>query len=369
MCFTCFTTQHVQSLPKSLGETCRLRRQKSVDAASGAAFERYSTTTMPSHIRREMTVVERGIILILFHLQYTIAMISRISGRPWTTSKNFLNRTAVRGYIENAPRSSRPKKLSKQGRRAILRCVKRYPTWTREHIQQHCCPHISLSTLDRYLQENGLRKWLAKKRPKLTEARAKERLAWVLERKNWTAEHFESTIWSDECTVERSAHARQIWVFRTPEQKWDKDHVAAIPKGKGVSIMVWGYFLGKQQGTFVPLVVRSVNALIYRHLLKLLLLPVIDYINRTIGNAKFQQDNAPVHTAKVIQHFLKRHHISVERHPPNQTNPPYSSDLNPIEHVWVHLKRYLQAKYPDIANTPGGPDAVCARLAEVLPEA
>ena len=74
-------------------------------------------------------------------------------------------------------------------------------------------------------------------------------------------------------------------------------------------------------------------------------------------------DNAPVHTAKVIQHFLKRHHIPVERH------PPYTLDLNPIEHVWVYLKRYLQAKYPDIANTPVGPDAVRARLAEVLPEA
>ena len=72
----------VQSLPKSLGETCRLRRQKSVDAASGAAFKRYSTTTMPSHTQQEVTVVERGIILILFHLQYTIAMISRISSHP-----------------------------------------------------------------------------------------------------------------------------------------------------------------------------------------------------------------------------------------------------------------------------------------------
>ena len=126
--------------------------------------------------------------------------------------------------------------------------------------------------------------------------------------------------------------------------------------------MVWGCFCGKHQGTVVPLVVRSVNALIYRQLLKLLLLPVIDHINRTIGNAKFQQDNAPVHTVKVIQHLLKCHHIAVERH------PPYSSDLNPIEHVWIHLKRYLQAKYPDIANSPGGPDAVHARLAEVLPE-
>ena len=142
---------------------------------------------MPSHVRREMTVVERDIFLVLFHLHYTIAMISRISGRPWSTIKNFLNRTAVRAYIESAPRSGRPKKLSKQDRRLILRCVKRYPTWTREQIQQHCCPHMFLSTLDRYLRENGLRKWLAKKRPKLTEARAKERLAWALERKDWTA--------------------------------------------------------------------------------------------------------------------------------------------------------------------------------------
>ena len=203
-----------------------------------AAFDGYSTTTMPSHTRREMTVVERGIIVVVFHLQYTIAMISRISGHAWTTVKSFLNRTVVRGYIENAPRSGRPKKLSKQDRRAILRCVKRYPTWTREQIQQHCCPHVSLSTLDRYLRENGLCKWLAKKRLKLTEARAKERLAWALERKDWTAGDFQSTIHSDECTVERSAHVRQIWVFHVPEQKWDKDYVAAIPKGKGVSIMV-----------------------------------------------------------------------------------------------------------------------------------
>ena len=38
----------------------------------------------------------------------------------------------------------------------------------------------------------------------------------------------------------------------------------------------------------------------------------------------------------------------------NSSNPPYSLDLNPIEHVWIHLKRYFQAKYSDIANTPGG---------------
>ena len=57
-----------------------------------------------------------------------------------------------------------------------------------------------------------------KKRPKLRKVRAKERLVWALERKDWTAKDFQSTIWSDECMVERSVHARQIWVFHTSDK-------------------------------------------------------------------------------------------------------------------------------------------------------
>ena len=47
------------------------------------------------------------------------------------------------------------------------------------------------------------------------------------------------------------------------------------------------------------------------------------------------------------------------------THPPYSPDLNPIEYEWVLLKRQL-IDYPDIGDTPGGPPAVKARLAQVL---
>ena len=49
------------------------------------------------------------------------------------------------------------------------------------------------------------------------------------------------------------------------------------------------------------------------------------------------------------------------------THPPYPPDLNPIERAWVLLKRQLLIDYPDIGDTPGGPPAVKARLAQVLP--
>jgi len=48
--------------------------------------------------------------------------------------------------------------------------------------------------------------------------------------------------------------------------------------------------------------------------------------------------------------------------------PPYSPDLNPIEHAWPMLKATLQREYPDIATMRGGPNAVKRKLAEVLPD-
>lgn len=134
------------------------------------------------------------------------------------------------------------------------------------------------------------------------------------------------------------------------------------PKGKGVSLMVWGCFWGNTRGTFVPFVVKSVNALIYKRLLINCVLPVLESIEkRTEKPVRFQQDNAPVHKAGIIEKFFAKHKVLVDRH------PPFSLDLNPIEHVWVHLKRLLHQLYPDIAYTKGKPEKVKVRLAEVLP--
>ena len=143
-------------------------------------------------------------------------------------------------------------------------------------------------------------KGLAKRRPKLTPEQAAKRLKWAKECENWTAEDFERVIWSDECSVEESDDAHQVWVFRTPFEKWKTECIAPGKKGKGVSVMVWGCFWGKNRGAFCPFVVKSVNARVHLKLLEYPALLVMQRINDTIGDAVFQQDNAPVHTASVV---------------------------------------------------------------------
>ena len=81
------------------------------------------------------------------------------------------------------------------------------------------------------------------------------------------------------------------------------------------------------------------------------------YSSKTIRG----QDNARIHTSNIVQRFFTRYNIDVADH------PPYSPDLNPIEHASMLIKRQVTECYPDLQNTSGSVDTVKAQLAEVLP--
>ena len=127
--------------------------------------------------------------------------------------------------------------------------------------------------------------------------------------------------------------------------------------------MVWGCFYGSKIRYLWPLLEGRNNAIKYVEILEHTLGDVRMKLSEMgINNPVFMQDNSPIHTSKLACAWFKENGWVVAKH------PAYSPNMNPIEHVWVYIKRQLHKKYLHLLNMPGGPDVVKAALADTLME-
>ena len=202
-----------------------------------------------------------------------------------------------------------------------------------------------MSTLERYLWSQTFRKWLARHRVKLTAEHTAKRLLWAREYRHWTLTDWYRVIWSDECTVDKAGTARQWWVYRHVWEKWLPEWCEPKPNHKSASLMVWACFCGLEPGELHFLDDRkTMNAEYYINMLSIRLLPFWRYLLGIELEPPCMQNGAKVHTAKVSMAYLEDHGIILYNH------PPYSSDLNRIQHIWVHIKCKLHRMYPDVVN-------------------
>ena len=109
--------------------------------------------------------------------------------------------------------------------------------------------------------------------------------------------------WTDECSVEKGADPHQVWVFRRPgeHENFKQQNVLCKHKSGAISLMVWGCFSGAHQGPLVSF--HGVNmAVTYIATLHDNLLPFIETMPLDIKHDFiFQQDKAPIHTARIAK--------------------------------------------------------------------
>ncbi|GFV82025.1 transposable element Tcb1 transposase [Trichonephila clavipes] len=235
-------------------------------------------------------------------------------------------------------------KLTDRDRRVLTRIVARKRKQSLSQITSEVNSHlrnpISARIVQRELHASNLYGRVGIRKPLVTARHALQRCQWCRTHRQWTPQQWQQVIWSDESTFTLFQTTGRVYVWRTPKEAFAPECIVLTVKHGGGSLMVWGAISWRGLGPLVTLHGKVKAA----HYVNILGDQVHPFVQTSFPGEcpLYQDDNAPIHTAKIVQEWFAEDEGEVGY----LDWPPQSPDLNIIEHLWGYLESKLRARFP-----------------------
>ncbi len=163
---------------------------------------------------------------------------------PKSTVASIILKWKTFGMTRTLPRAGRPAKLSYQGRRALVREVKKNPKITVAELQR-CIREMGescrKSTITAALHQSGLYGRVARRKPLFSARHTKAYMEFAKKHLKDSKMVTNKILWSDETKIELFGLNSKRYVWRKPGTNHLSNTVPTVKHGGG-SIMLWGCF-------------------------------------------------------------------------------------------------------------------------------
>lgn len=249
------------------------------------------------------------------------------------TVQSWIHRYQETGDIQVEERRGRKRKTSEREDLDIVTIAKKNRTKTLAKISTSMDKQgttLSIATVSRRLNEQGLYKLQPLKKPLLSDTNRDNRLEWAKKNKktDWS-----KVIFTDETTISQFSQPKKVWRYKG-------EKVKAPTVKHSAKVHIYGCFSEKGFGE-IYCFTENLNSELLCTIYKKTLLPSArKFFEEDDNSWKLQEDNDPKHTSGKAQKWKDENDIN------RISWPSQSPDLNPMENVWAVLKANISNYKP-----------------------